>query len=129
MAEEVPPHVNPAAGDAGRAVRDAIREGIVHSTSLSLLEAPAEGHIEDTPRPDLADDGVHFVVKGTVRYQDAEQQVSVFLRAVDTATGAVTAAASGRAAGAVSAAEQATARLVRNLTERARGGSGIGGSR
>lgn len=129
QAESVPPHVDPTSGDAGNAVRDVIREGIARGTSVALLEAPAEGHVEDAPRPDLARDGVRYVVKGSVRYPEEGEPVSVFLRAVDTTTGQVAAAASGRAPGPVAAAEQATARLVRNVTERARGGSGIGGSR
>ncbi len=129
QAESVPPHVDPESGDAGEAVRDVIREGVTRSTSVALLDAPTEGHVDDAPRPDLARDGVRFVVKGTVRYPEKGEPVSVFLRAVDTTTGEVAAAASGRAPGPVAAAEQATARLVRNVTERARGGSGIGGSR
>ncbi len=128
-AESVPPHVDPTGGDAGQAVRDVIREGVARSTQLSLRDAPREGQVEDTPRPDLADRGVRYVVKGTVRYPEEGGEVDVFLRAVDTRSGEVAAAASGRAHGPVAAAEQATARLVRHVSERARGGSGIGGTR
>lgn len=128
-AESVPPYVDPTRGDAGQAVRDVIREGVTRSTQLSLQDAPREGRVEDTPRPDLADRGVRYVVKGTVRYPDDGGEVDVFLRAVDTRSGEVAAAASGRARGPVAAAEQATARLVRHVSERARGGSGIGGTR
>lgn len=128
-AESVPPHVDPTRGDAGQAVRDVIREGMARSTRIALHEAPREGQIEDAPRPDLADRGVRYVVKGTVRYSEEGGPVDVFLRAVDTRSGEVAAAASGQASGPVAAAEQATARLVRNVSERARGGSGIGGTR
>ena len=92
------------------------------------MDAPLERLVDDSPRPDLARRGIRYVVKGTVHYEEDSEQVKVFLRAVETQTGNVAAAAAGAAPQVDAAAEQATERLVRNLARRLEGRSGIGGN-
>jgi len=128
VAEKVPPRLNPPSGDAGSAVREVIGAGLAADPGLRLVDAPLERLVDDSPRPDLARRGVRYVVKGTVHYEEDSDQVKVFLRAVETKTGSVAAAASGAAPKVDAAAEQATERLVRNLARRLEGRSGIGGN-
>lgn len=122
-AEEVPPNLNPASGDAGLALRGVIGERIAAATELSLHDAPEERLIDDSPRPDLARKGVRFVVKGTVKFTKEKSEVLVLLRAVETRSGKVVEFTSARGTEPSATAREAASRLAAKLAARVRGGA------
>lgn len=122
-AEEVPPHLNPASGDAGFALRGVIGERIAAADGLSLHDAPQERLVDDSPRPDLARKGVRFIVKGTVKFSKEQGEVLVLLRAVETRSGKVVEFTSARGSEPGATARDAASRLAAKLAARVRGGA------
>jgi len=105
-------------GDAGQRIREVIAQRITAQSGITLVDAPEERFADDSPRPDLARKGIKLVVKGVASYNEKAGQTTVFLRAVKTSTGKVSAVASGRAVSADEAAGQAATRLVEKLKGR-----------
>jgi hypothetical protein len=102
--------------DAGQSIRETISQRLTAENSVTLFDAPQERFIDDSPRPDLARRGVRFVVKGVVSSSTVSREITVFLRAVNTASGKVAMVASARDASRNQAAVEAADRLIRKLT-------------
>ncbi|MCP3986613.1 MAG: hypothetical protein GY723_19690 [bacterium] len=122
-AEEVPPHLDPATGDAGLALRGVIGQRIASVGALSLHDAPEERLVDDSPRPDLARKGVRFVVKGTLKFSKEQGEVLVLLRAVETRSGKIVEFTSARGTEADAVARDAADRLAEKLAARIGGGA------
>ena len=122
-AEEVPPNLDPATGDAGLALRGVIGERIAAVGSLNLHDAPEERLVDDSPRPDLARKGVRFIVKGTLKFSKEQGEVLVLLRAVETRSGKIVEFTSARGTVADEVAREAASRLAVKLAARVGGGS------
>ena len=101
--------------DAGQSIREIISQTLTTGESVVLFDAPEERFIDDSPRPDLARRGVRFVVKGVVSSSAVSKEITVFLRAVNTATGKVAMVASARHASRNQAAVDAADRLRQKL--------------
>jgi hypothetical protein len=102
--------------DAGQSIRETISQRLTAENSVTLFDAPQERFIDDSPRPDLARRGVRFVVKGVVSSSTVSREITVFLRAVNTASGKVAMVASARDASRNQAAVEAADRLIKKLT-------------
>ncbi len=102
--------------DAGQRIREVISQKIA-LTDITLVDAPEERFINDSPRPDLARKGVKYVIKGIAGYSSDSDENTVFLRVVATKTGKVQMVASARAAGSDEAAARATVNLLEKLKE------------
>jgi hypothetical protein len=107
--------VEAGAPDAGQSIREIISQQLTAGKTLTLFDAPEERFIDDSPRPDLARKGVRFVVKGVVSSSTVSQEITVFLRAVDTSSGKVALVASSRNSSRNQAAIDAAERLLQKL--------------
>lgn len=103
--------------DAGSSIREVIAQGLTANREVTLVDAPEERFVDDSPRPDLARQGIRYVVKGVVSRSGSSGQVTVFLRAVETSNGEVAMVASGRSAKVHEAAGEAVGRLLKKLDE------------
>ncbi|MFZ7112980.1 MAG: hypothetical protein ACOWYE_14950 [Desulfatiglandales bacterium] len=104
-----------ASKDAGQRIREVISRRLTASGRITLLDAPEERFIDDSPRPDLARKGVKHVIKGIASCGSDKDEVTVFLRAVDTMTGRVAMVASARSRSRDAAADEATGRLLTKM--------------
>jgi len=109
---ETPP---PPAVDAGQRIREVIAQKITAREGFSLLDAPKERFINDSPRPGLARRGIQFVIKGVASFNQGSGKTTVFLRLVNTRTGKVALVASGRNEKSDAAASQAAERLLQKM--------------
>lgn len=104
-----------AKSDAGSSVKEIIAKHIAELKGVRLINSLDEGNIEDNPQPDLVKQGVRFVVKGTVSTRASSNQMQVFLRVVETATGKINMIVSGQDKDLEAAAVQASERLIKKL--------------
>ena len=103
--------------DAGQKIREVIAMVITTDGEVTLVDAPEERYINDSPRPDLAKRGIKAVIKGVASYSASSEKITIFLRSVDTATGNVLAIASGRNSILDDAATEASTLLMKKLKE------------
>jgi hypothetical protein len=108
-------NVEDGAPDAGQGLRETISQKLTAANEITLFDAPEERFINDSPRPDLARKGVKFVVKGVVSSSTVSEEITVFLRAVNTSSGKVALVASARHASRSQAAIEAAERLLQKL--------------
>lgn len=101
--------------DAGQGIREIISQRLTASGRITLLDAPEERFIDDSPRPDLARKGIQYVVKGIASFNTDSSEVTVFLRAVETMSGKVVMVASARDRSRDSAAAEASDRLLNKM--------------
>ena len=101
--------------DAGQRIRGVIARQITAHGWITLIDAPKERFIDDSPRPDLARRGIKYVIKGIASYSKNSGNTTVFLHVVDTGTGKVTMVGSGRAKTSDDAATQATKRILKKM--------------
>ena len=109
------PAYGPNSTDAGNRIRSVVAQTLAQDPEMSLVDAPKERFLNDSPRPDLWNKGVVMVVKGTMSFNKASHTATVFLRAVNTQSGKVMAVGSGRSADPDKAATQAAGRLLNKL--------------
>ncbi len=102
----------PISTDAGQVIREVIVQKFNEKEKMIIVDAPEERYIEDSPRPDLAKRGIRLVIKGVTSQSSSSEKTTVFLRAVETATGKVFQVASGRADTLNDTAIQATNKLL-----------------
>jgi hypothetical protein len=102
-------------GDAGKSIREIISQRLIASGGITLLDAPEERFINDSPRPDLARKGIQYVVKGIASFNAGSSEVTVFLRAVETMSGKVAMVASARNQSRDAAAFAASDRLLNKM--------------
>lgn len=107
---------NQGVSDAGQSIREMISQKLTSNSEVTLYDAPKERFINDSPRPDLARKGVRFVIKGVVSSSTVSDDITVFLRAVNTATGKVAMVASARNTSIDQAVDDSAARLLKKLT-------------
>lgn len=103
-------------GDAGQRIREVISQRLTATADMTLLDAPEERYIDDSPRPDLARKGIKYVIKGVASHSAGSGAFTVFLRAVDTRTGKVALVASARNQSRDQAAQEAAAGILTKIT-------------
>lgn len=101
--------------DVEKRIRDVIARRISLHKNITMLDSPGERLFNDSTRPDLARRGIKLVIKGVASYNKSSGETTVFLRGVETATGKISIAASGRAGSPDLAAAQAANRLLEKL--------------
>ncbi len=107
----------PISTDAGQIIREVIVQKFSEKERLTIVDAPEERYIEDSPRPDLAKRRIRLVIKGVTSQSSSAEKRTVFLRAVETASGKVFQVASSRADTLNDAAIQATNKLLDKILE------------
>lgn len=101
--------------DAGQIIREAIAQELTSKNRMVLIDAPQERFRNDSPRPDLVNKGIAYVIKGVVSCNRANDHITVFLRAVCTSNGKIKAVASSRNRDREDAAAQAARILLQRL--------------
>jgi hypothetical protein len=107
----------PTSADAGQEVREILTQEMTRNQRITLVDAPEERLIDDAPRPDLANRGIQYVLKGTASASRASGKISVFLRMVATSSGEVAYVASGQSMQVNEAVMQAAQRLMTDIQE------------
>ncbi|MDM8543724.1 hypothetical protein QUF90_21835 [Desulfococcaceae bacterium HSG9] len=107
----------PISSDSGQQIREIVAQSVNKHPRLTLIDAPKERFIDDSPRPDLAKRSIRYVLKGTASSSQTSGKINILLRMVATKNGEVAYMARGQSQNLDDAAIQAANRMINKIVE------------